>query len=234
MNEDPNKTSSAEETKQDDGQDPIKQLKGEFNRKLGKNEELLNQLLTTQAQLQEALTRMAAPKAAPAADDNVNLDELLYSDPKKYAAIIKEQAKEEAVAAVRQENSTQSGVNSVIAALAAEYPELSDQESPLTKASVEILKGASDADKKNPRTYEYAVLKAAQALEMQPKSKRKQAAEDDFVAPSYASPQARGKKRTNDQVVNANREIAGAMGVNLDDPKTKERYLNLLKSKGIA
>jgi hypothetical protein len=228
---DENNTPPVDEPKQDDGQDPIKQLKGEFSRKHREQSELLNQILTTQAQLQEAWTKMAAPKQASTHVEDANLDELLYSDPKKYAAIIKQQAKEEAVAAVRQENSTQSGVNQAIAQLAAEYPELSDNESALTKASVEILKGASEAEKMNPKTYEYAVLKAAQSLEVQPKSKRKQV-EDDFVAPSYSSPQARSKKRTTEQVVSANKDVAKALGVNLDDPKTKERYLNLLKSKG--
>ena len=232
---DDNNSSSADDKKQEDVQDPIKQLKGEFSRKHREQSELLNQLLTTQAQLQETLAKIAQPKQQAAASDEVNLDEIMYSDPKKYASIIKEQAKQEAIAAVREETSSQDSVKNAIAGLYNEYPELADNNSDLTKATVEILKNASDAQKRDPRTYEHAVMKAAQQHAITPKSQRKQPdPEDDFVAPSYTSPQARSKKRSTDQVVNANKDVAKAMGVDLNDAKTKERYINLLKSKGLA
>jgi chromosome segregation ATPase len=218
------------DSKKSDDQDPIKQLKGEFNRKHEKTNELLNQLVNTQAQLQEALSKLAkpAPKQEPIDDD---IESLMYSDPKAYSQRIKEEAKREALEEMRRESSSQSSVNQTIAVLAGEYPELSDNDSDLTKKTVEILKTASEAEKMNARTYEYAVMKAAQQLDVKPRSKRP-AAEEDFVAPSYTSPQSRSKKRSTEQVVTQNKDMAKAFGLNLDDPKVKERYLNLLKQKG--
>ncbi len=217
-------------------QDPFKNVKSEFNRKIDKTNELVNQLLSSQAQLQEALQRIAAPPASSTSkNDDVKLEELMYSDPKKYTEIIQERATQSAVDRVRSETHSKDSVNQTIAQLASEYPELSDQENELTKAAAAILKGVSEADRTNPRTYEYAVMKAARELDVKPRSKRAATVEDDgFVAPSYSSPQARSKKRSSEQVVTENREVGRAFGVDLDDPKTKERYLNLLKSKGRA
>jgi hypothetical protein len=215
-------------------EDQYKNIKGEFNRKIDKTNELVNQLIQSQAQLQEALGRIAQPAAAPAAKGKEEkLEDIMYTDPARYTQIIEERATERALTKMRSETTTQSSVNQAIAQLVAEYPELADAENELTKASAEILKGVSDSERTNPRTYEYAVMKAAQKLEVQPKSKRKQS-EDEFVAPSYSSPQARSKKRSTEQVVNQNKDFGRAVGVNLDDPKMKEQFLNLLKSKGQA
>lgn len=212
-------------------EDPIKQLKGEFNRKLGETNKLIEQMAQTNAQLSQQLQSIVNPKAAPAKEEP--LERLMYSDPKKYTAIVTEQAKQQALAEMRTESQSQGAVQAKIAALASEYPELSDQNSDLTKASVELLKAANAIQMKDPSTYEHAVLKAAQQLDVKPRSKRPKT-EDDFVPASYASPQNRRTRKTEESVIKEGKESAAAFGINLDDPKTKERYIKLLKSKGMV
>lgn len=217
--------------------DPIKQLKGEFNRKIGKTNELISQLVSTQTKLQEALSQISQPKKTQvqeSADSDVDMEDLMYKDPKKYANIIKETAKREAIAEMRQQFSSEEQVKGTIAQLAAEYPELSDSENELTKAAAEILKHVGEHERSNPRIYEYAVMKAAQKLDVKPRSKRPSAQDEDFASPVYSSPQQRSKKRSSESVVTQNKDVAKAFGVNLDDPKMKERYLNLLKQKGVV
>jgi hypothetical protein len=209
-------------------EESVKQLKGELNRKTKETSELVNQLLNSQAQIQQAIAQMAKPSKKDESKDEVNLTTLMYDDPKRYSQVIKEQAKQEALEEMRRETSSQTSVNQAIAQLAADYPELADQESELTKASVEILKSAGESERANPRTYEYAVLKAAGALDIKPRSKRTQS-EDDFVAPSYSSPQGRTKKRNDDSVVSENKILAAQFGIDLDNPALKAQYIELTK-----
>lgn len=211
--------------------DAIKQIKSEFQRKHKETSDILSQIQQTQAALQATIEK-SIQSAQPKQVDTDDSD-LMYSDPKAWRQKIKNEAKQEALNEMRSETYSQASVNQAIAQLAAEYPELSDNESDLTKKTVEILKGVSDAEKTNPRTYEYAVMKAAQGMDVKPRSKRP-VAEEDFVAPSYSSPQGRRSKRSSEQVVSQNKDIASSFGLNLDDPKMKERYLNLLKQKGIS
>jgi hypothetical protein len=87
--------------------DPIKNVKSEFNRKLDKTNDLVNQLLSTQAQLQEALQRIAAPPAPSSSkNDDAKLEDIMYSDPKRYTEIIEERAVQKAVERMRSESST--------------------------------------------------------------------------------------------------------------------------------
>jgi hypothetical protein len=191
----------------------------------------MSQLLSTQAQLQEALARIAPAKQAAPAED-AKLEDLMYSDPAKYTALIEERATQKALEKIQ----AQGAIQQAVAGLYNEYPELADNDNALTKATREVLKTVPDSEQMNPKMYEYAVMKAAGELGVQPRSKRKapEPEDDGFVAPSYQSPQARAKKRSTEQVVSQNKDIAKAFGVDLNDPKQKEKYLNILKNKGIV
>lgn len=213
----------------------FKQIKGEMNRKFDKHSETLAQIQATQKALAEALERFApkqAPTQSPSGVDE-DLEKVMYTDPAKYTQIIEERAVQKALERVRAENQTQSSVQGTIANLANEYPELADQESELTKATVEILKGVSEAEKTNPRTYEYAVMKAATQLDVKPRAKRAKVEEDGLAAPSYNSPSNRSQKRSADKIISQNKDFGKAVGVNLDDPKVAEKYKELLKRKGV-
>src|SRR5437763_1391879 len=92
-------------------EDPLKNIKSEFNRKIDKTNDLVNQLLSSQAQLQEALQRIAAPPAqTPSKSDDAKLEDLMYSDPKRYTELIEERATQKAVERMRSESSTKDSV----------------------------------------------------------------------------------------------------------------------------
>lgn len=215
-----------------DAQDPLKNIKAEFSRKQKETNDVLNQIIAQQQStnaILEKLTKPAPVKQSSVEDDD--LSDLMYSDPKAYAKLIKDEAKREALAEMRSETHSKSAVDQTIMALAHEYPELSNAEDALTKRAAEILKNTADHEKTNPRTYEYAVMKAAGELDVKPRSKRA-TPEEEFVAPSYSSPQGRSRKRSEDQVINQNKDFLKAVGINPDDPKQKEQYKAILKQKG--
>ena len=214
----------------DKNTDPITQLKGEFNRKLGDTNKLIEQMAETNKALTAKLEALVNPKTPPKKEES--LDALMYSDPKRYTQLIEERATSKAVEIVRAETQGQGMIQARIAELVAEYPELSDNNSDLTKQTVELLKGVNAMQKADPTTYEYAVLKAAQHLDVKPKSKRPKQ-EDDFIAPTYSSPKARQGRQTEDRVIKENKDFAKQVGVNLDDDKKKAVYLEKLREKGV-
>lgn len=211
-------------------EDQITNLKGEFNRKITETNKLVEQMAATNQQLNQKLDQILNPKKTSKEEP---LEQMMYTDPKRYTQTVKEQAKQEAMEAMGSANAVQTAVNQRIAALAADYPELADANSELTKASIEILAGASNLQKQDPTTYEYAVLKAAQKLEVKPKSQRPKT-DEDFLPTTHSSPQSRTRRKSEESVINENRDAVKAFGINLDDPKTKDKYLKILKSKGLA
>lgn len=168
----------ADNTNKDEGtssknKDDDNNLKAEMNRKLSNieqdntarfdelkkfNENLLAQVqtlataATTQKQTQQAKV------------ESSTLEDLWYDKPDEAAAIIKEQAKKEALKEMRADQATRDQQNSVIAGLTAQYPELTDPNGKLQKRAIEIYNKMADKEKESPHASKVAVLDAAAEL----------------------------------------------------------------------
>jgi len=197
--------------------DPMTNLKGEFNRKIGNVESDLKKMNEQLAKLVSGL----APKPAPApAQKEPDLESLWYDKPTEAAAIIAKQIKNE----IRQEQQSQNRQTATIAQLVADFPELNNAEHDLTKAAVAKYQSMSDEERANPASYRAAVMEAALELDLKPKSKRKAAedSEEGFALGSSGGGSG-SSRRSRDQLDPGTLDFARIMGLNVDDPKVKER-----------
>jgi hypothetical protein len=215
---DPNETPEA---------DPIRQLKGEMNRKLEKFDGKFDELTKSNQQLMALLdkaTRPAAPQK-PAADDD--MDKIMYSDPKRFAAIIQEQAETRIMERISNANAAQNVTQTVISELAAEYPELADKNAELTKKAVTILQSLPQHEQSTTAAYRFAVKQAAEDLSVKPRSKRDP---DEFMGPShnpYGAP--RRREQSPAKIIERITPLAEAMGVDMSNPETQKRMAERAK-----
>jgi hypothetical protein len=199
-------------------------VKAEFSRKLSNIEQKYSNLESTNAQLLATLQAMSAPKAAPTS----KLEDVWFDKPSEAAARIKNEAKNEALQEIRSEQAAAARNNQTLSQLVSEFPELSDGNHDLTKKAVEIYSAMSPEDKTSPLAYKAAVREAASELAIMPKSKRRE--DDDFSISGGGSSSVRGESRPSRQgggIDKATEEFARLVGVDIDDPKVKER----IKSK---
>lgn len=226
-------TNTGESTPAANDQDPIKQIKGEMNRKLDKQNEQITSLLRQQAELVAAIQNAQKPQRAPSTEPTESIADLMYSSPEKAAARIRQEAVAEARAAMEAtlaSQAQQQAVNQVIVTMADAYPELNDSDSELIRVTKEIL-GSIPENERRPHAYEYAINKAATSLDMKPRSKREDS--DGFVSAS-ASPHARRTKARSDaQIIDNAKDQASVFGLDFSNPKVKAAYLEVIRAKGI-
>lgn len=214
---------------QDGGEDPIKQIKGEMNRKLEKTEAAIQKLTEQNAALLAAIQAAQQPAKPKTQEPEKKLSDIMYEDPERYAAIIREDATREATKAVTEQMTRNQEVQATVAALAADYPELADSESELVKSTLKILEGLPANERNSTTSYKYAVREAAHRLDVKPRTKRDSS--EDFMAPGGSAP-SRRKSRSDAQVIESSKDMASVFGLNLEDPKAKAIYLDILKKKG--
>lgn len=189
--------------------DPLKNMKAEFDRKIANleatNRKMLDQVIAMQA------------KAAPAQPQAKDVETAWFDNPRQAAEIIKEEIRQEQVAAAR--------TNNTIAKLVEEFPELRDEEADLTKRAVQIYEGFSPSDKSSPLAYRTAVREAAQELGVQPVSKRKVTDESDeeFSLSGSGSVRSQAGGRRRDSLDPKTVEFARLMGLDVDKTEVKER-----------
>jgi hypothetical protein len=201
----------------DQGSDPLVNLKAELNRKLTNSEEKIAQFQKTQDALLAKLNEMSAPKAAPAQKES--LSDLIYSDPDRYAAIITSQAVEAATSHISKQQMQQAKTQGVLQALQNEFPELSDSGHELTQKAVEVYNSLPDDERSSSLAYKVAVKQAALDLGYKPKSKRP-AEEEPSIGSSGGY-----KTRKSTKVDAATEQLAAMFGINTSDPKVKERLV---------
>lgn len=204
--------------------DSLTNLKGEFNRKISNIEQKYSNLESTNAQLLATLQAMSAPKAAPAS----KIEDVWFDKPAQAAESIVAQAEERIMKKIDSRSDQLHKQNATLSQLVSDFPELSDGNHDLTKKAVEIYSGMSAEDKTSPLAYKAAVREAALELSIMPKSKRKDL-DDDFSISGGGSSSARNDRasRSNSSIDKATEEFARLVGVDIDDPKVKDR----IKSK---
>ena len=208
--------SASQNTQQAD--DPIKNLKSEFNRKLGNLEE-------SNRKLMEQLSALVNPK--PKAPEPSKLDDVWYQSPAEAARIIKEETRAEIRKELDAERQLQTKQAQVINSLVAEFPELSQQDHDLTKRAVEIYNSLPDDEKQSPIAYKAAVKEAALELDIKPKAKRQTKKEDDSF--SFGSGGGSSRRPSSDSEIDKVREsLAEKFGLKMT-PELKDKLKKTAK-----
>jgi len=192
--------------------DPIKNLKAEMDRKLS-NLQQTNEALIKQVQA------MIQPKpAASSTASSAKLEDVWFDKPEEAASRIEERV----LTKISKQQETAAKSNATIGQLVSEFPELSDNNSDLTKKAVEIYSSFSEDEKSSPVAYRAAVREAAMELGVSPKSKRQASSEDDTFSIGGSS-SSREDRRAAKQMDQATLEFASIMGLDVNDKKVVER-----------
>jgi chromosome segregation ATPase len=192
--------------------DEVKNLKAEMARKFDNQQSELSKLAQANQQLTEYMRKLMEPKAET--ESKTSLKEIWYDSPDKAAEIIERRTEERIEKRLREQQEMQGKQSRVLNELIAQYPELSDSNSPLTKKAVEMY-GSMNGDT-SPAAYKAAVYQAALELDVKPVSKRKRAESDNF---SFGGSGPSGESVT--AKVSEAIELAKLMGIT--DPKALER-----------
>jgi hypothetical protein len=209
-----------------DQQDPIKNLKGEFNRKLTAQEESLKALRESNerlATMMSAIAERVAPAPQPAAADEGDLD--------PYDPQFVQKVTQRAQHAASEVINAQAEKQRIIGTLVSQYPELQDAGSDLHKRAVQIYESFPKAEKERATSMKTAVLEAVAELGVAPMSRRKtvnnpalEDGDDSFVMPSSRSRnQSTDDTSKRTKISQKTSELAQLMGLNMEDKKQVER-----------
>lgn len=200
--------------------DPIHNVKQEFNRKLGNFESKISQLEQTNALLAQQLQSINSARQTEPAQGTKTITDVWLDNPEAAADLVATQAEARVMSRLEAANRE----SQTIAGLVSDFPELSDSSHELTKRALEVYGSMSKEDKKSPVAYRAAVREAAQDLGIKPKSKREQYEEDVSIRGNGGT-RARQEQRSTrrDEIDPDTAEFARLVGLDLDDPKVKER-----------
>jgi hypothetical protein len=198
--------------------DELKNLKAEMNRKLE----------NTNAQLQQVLAALQTPKpgkseSAPAAKVSV------FEDEEAYARRIKDEAKAEVTKELREEAQRTQKYQTIVNQIYSEYPEVSDQNSPLMQRAQEIFKSLPEDEQASAVAMKAAVAQAASEIGVKPKSKRTSSDDDSFSIPSGGGSNSSRRPGREPEIDSKTLELARLMGRDTSDPKYLERLKNAAK-----
>lgn len=211
--------------------DPITNLKGEFNRKLGNMEQQMAAMKqSTDALLASVQASQKREAPAPAANDvDAQIEKDWFDNPARAAATLTEKVTKQVTQQVASMNDETTRRSGVIAELVDQFPELKSQDHDLTKRAVEIYNSLSKEEQRSPISYKAAVSQAALEQGVAPKSKRQiQEEAEDFTLNGNGSSTVRQDRNRakGGKLDQATSDFARLMGVNIDDEKVKERIKN--------
>ena len=200
-------------------------LKAEMDTRFQQQSEVLEKLSSTQAELLEALRNppQPEPNLEPTSSEPEDLKDLIYTDPQRAVDIITKRTKEETLAAVKEQTSTQNQQAEVLNSLVNDYPELGDESSDLYKKAIENYKNLTPSEKDSITGYKIAVQGAALDMGVRPKKYRKTASADDFTFPGGG--QGAGRSEQNDtKITGFAAEFARKAGFDTSDPAFIKQY----------
>jgi hypothetical protein len=201
---------------------PENNIKAEFNRKQKELEDKvtsqLSQLAESQKALLERLEGLNQPKQTNASSEE--LEDLIYSDPAKYAQKIEERTAAKIREEYKAEQAKQARQNQVINDLTRKYPELNDTNSPLTQKVYEIYNQFGQDEQQNPTSIKAAVLEAASELGVLPANKRQQQNEAFSMGSSTGS--RRPQTQREEELSEKTQQWASLLGLDINNKKTRE------------
>jgi hypothetical protein len=216
--------------------DPIANVKGEFNRKIGNLEQQITSMAEANKQLLAQIQSMNKPQggAAPVAqDEDALIEKEWFDNPAKAASLLTQKVTKTVRKELDNTLTENSRRQSMIGQLVSDFPELSNENHAFTKRAVEIYNSLPAEERSSPIAYKAAVNQAALEQGVAPKSKRQQnddddSGSDDFSLNGSGSSEVRRDRNRNRKggISQAQADFARLMGVNIDDDKVKERIKN--------
>lgn len=202
-------------------EDPIKNLKAEYSRKL---ENVNNELVQQRVAMEQILNAINSRQAAPA-QPQAKLSDLVYNDPERAAEIIEARAVEKATQIVDSRMKQTQAAQAVITKMASDYPELNDEASELRLQALSIYAKLDQSTKNSPEGYRIAIREAAAELGVLPASKRakKTSNADDFSMPATGAAGAKNRQARQPELDSNTLALAEAMNLNIKDPKIVDR-----------
>lgn len=207
-------------------QDPVKNAKAEFDRKL----QAINDQIAAQNQfyaeqftsLQNAIKSTKAVEQSPQEDKA--LEQLAYNEPAKYAKVVQERATSAATEAATRIAQAQSERQNFLVQMVAEYPELNDPSSDLYQKVINETKTLSSSDAANNRVLKGVIAATAADMGVLPKSRRT-AGNDNFTLGGSRSGGASNSSARSKQekLPSETLAFAEAIGMKINDPKYIER-----------
>lgn len=203
--------------------DPLKNIKAEFDRKYGNLEAGMKQLIEANKALTSQLSGLKpAPESRQESAED-NWEEMLTYKPAEAVRKIKDNAVRESEQVFRKVLNEQTSQQRAAASLLAEFPELSNAGEELTKETARILEGYSDEDRQNTAVVRSVAFEAAAKLGVKPVSVRRKEGEDsDSYTGSGSNRVTRRTSRTEEEIDPLTIEAARAFGRDVDDPKYME------------
>jgi hypothetical protein len=191
----------------------IQELKSEFTRKIDNLAKQQSELLGKLA----SLTKPAQPeqKAKP------KLSEQIFDDPESAIAEIERRAEERVMSRI----SSQQKTSSVLAELAADFPELADEGSDLTQKATKIYSSFSEAERALPLAYKAAVQQAALEVGVKPSKFRPK---EQYTSTG----KTKNVEKNSSEMDEGQKYFMDQMVASYADPEKKKALLSRLKSKG--
>lgn len=203
--------------------DPIKNLKAEVNRKMENiTAQLQQQNQMMNQQLQAIIESVKPSQKQQAAENDDELADLMLTNPKEAVKRIKSQVANEVTSNVSNVINSKEQTTQVIAGLAAEYPELRDNNSDLARKAVELYNSLPTGVKNTPYGSELAIRQAAAALGKVPASFRKTKTEETEDFSVSANQGSKRPTKRSAELDDKTLGFAQLMGLDTSDPKVME------------
>lgn len=202
-------------------QDRLKNLQAEFSRKtsnLDSKLEAINQQLQQLSLLGQVNTKQQETQTAAGRPDPI-------LEPEAYEKYMEQKLESKLNSRLEVQQRQQAEIGSLVA----QFPELQDPNSDLTKSALQIYNSMSPSDKSNPIAYRTAIQQAALDLGVLPKAKRQQQQQvtndesDDIGNGNKRQQQQSTKSSKNGKLDAATLAFAQALGKDINDPKYRER-----------
>lgn len=197
--------------------DPIRNIKAEMDRKIGN---LSEQNAQIKAAL-EAIVAQNAAKTKPPAETE-NLEDLVYSDPKRYAQLVEERAIQKASEAVTKQAQMSQATQGTIMSIQAQYPEFGQDNSEAAQLALRKFQTLPAHLKGTPEGAKMVLLEAASELGLVPANKRRRVTEesdDSFSLGGAGGQGTSGRRKTPAKLDPKTLAFAEAIGLDTSKPE---------------
>jgi hypothetical protein len=199
--------------------DPIKNVKAEFERKLGNVDQQMAAIKqSTDTLLNFVRSQQAAKPAAPA----VKLEDVWLDNHEAAAAIVVDRATQAIEQKLNQREANNTRTATTIQKLVSEFPELSSSDHELTMKANEVYNSMSEDEKTSPVAYKAAVNAAALDLGYMPKAKRTEEYEEAFALRGGNSATRNTRRGREPSLAQETLDFAALVGLDTDSKEVKE------------
>lgn len=197
-------------------EDPIKNLKSEYERKFGNIESKLDESTKKFDQYFAELKSALQPKQV---EPKTDLEDMMYSDPEGYARAIEERAYNRIKKDYESIQATERRQTEVLNEIIQDYPEINQPGSQLKKAVEEAYLKLPKEKQADPAYWQAIVHRTAAAKGLKPYAARSADEQESFTFGGSSA--GRGKSR-DDRLPESTIEFAKMMGLDVNDKKIVE------------